>query len=221
LKRLITLLFLAMALAAPLAHASSVTSADQAAGVMAQAPNLPRAADFTGASILDTRLSDATYALTKLIGAPKTLDVACWSQADWAEIATDDDPVYSTTALYSPRLPHWVHLSPAICRAMETLLRNRPVYPNIYTADAVTTLTHEMVHALGVQKEAPTECFAMQLTPFMARELHVPEHYAIRLGQLSLENYRQRPANYRDESRCREDGIWDLFKNEPSPPWHT
>ena len=117
-------------------------------------------------------------------------------------------------------MPHWVHLSPPTCPAMETLLRNRPEYPNVYTAEAVTTLTHELVHALGVRREAPTECTAMQLTPLMALELGVPRHYALRLGQLSLENYRYRPAGYRDLSRCREDGAWDLFRHENCPPWH-
>ena len=109
---------------------------------------------------------------------------------------------------------------PQSAEEVQTLLRNRPLYPNVYTADAVATLTHEMMHALGIRREAAAECFGMQLTPLMARELGVPKHYAIRLGQLSLENYSYRPANYRDLSRCHEDGAWDLFPHENSPPWH-
>ena len=103
---------------------------------------------------------------------------------------------------------------------METLLHHRPEYPNAITADAVETLTHETMHALGIGKEAEAECLGMQLSTFMATALGVPDHYAMRLGQLSLQNYRERPPGYIDTSRCHEDGAWDLFPGRPSPPWH-
>jgi hypothetical protein len=40
-----------------------------------------------------------------------------------------------------------------------------------WTLDAVT---HEMIHAIGIENEAMTECFAMQISPLMAYELGVP-----------------------------------------------
>ena len=160
----------------------------------------------------DTRLSAAVYALTKYIGAPKTVAVACWSDAIRAGIAGGTDTVDQTLAFWSPDMPHWINLSPTTCRAIETLLRNRPHYANIYTADAVQTLTHEMMHAIGISNEAQAECFGMQLSAYLARQLGVPPRYALSLSRLNLSNYRHRPPNYIDTLRCREDGAWDLVK---------
>ena len=47
------------------------------------------------------------------------------------------------------------------------------------------------------------------------------EHYALRLAHLNLENYEDLPAEYIDRKRCRENGVWDLREDEPSPPWHA
>jgi hypothetical protein len=79
------------------------------------APSLPKAADFTGSSIRDTRLSAAAYALTKLIGEPHSIDVACWSGRDWPGVSGDSaDSAYATLAFWSPDMPHWVELSPTV-----------------------------------------------------------------------------------------------------------
>ena len=183
------------------------------------APYLPRAARFTGASILQTRLSEAAYALSAYIGSPKTVDVACWSRQDWPRVADDDD-IYSTFGFWLGDMPHWLHLSPETCRGIETLIHNRPTYPNAFTADAVQTLSHEMMHALGVDSEAEAECLGMQVSFVLAKELGVPKHYALRLAHLNLENYEELPPEYIDKKRCRENGVWDIREDENSPPWH-
>jgi len=54
---------------------------------------------------------------------------------------------YTLLGFYMPGMPHWLELSPTICHTMETLLCKRPVYANRYTANAVDTPTHEMIHA--------------------------------------------------------------------------
>jgi branched-chain amino acid transport system substrate-binding protein len=184
------------------------------------APSLPRADRFTGESVRHTGLSDAAYALSKLIGKPKTVNVACWSNRDWPTVAQEDDDVYATYGIWIWDMPHWLHLSPDTCRAFETLLHHRPAYPNVYTADAVDTLTHELMHALGVDGEAQAECYALQLSVDLARQLGVPGHYAMRLAHLNLENYADLAPEYIDRTRCREDGVWDLARGKPSPPWH-
>jgi hypothetical protein len=186
------------------------------------APYLPSAAHYRGAkSIKQTRLSKAAYVLSKYIGSPKTVAVACWDTNDWTNITHDNpESAYSVLGFWQPSMPRWLQLSPGICRTMETLLYHRPAYPNRYTANAVDTLTHEMIHALGVRSEAATECFAMQLNWITADVLGVPIRYSTRLSHLSLGNYRYHPASYVDPLRCREDGVWDIWKNTPSLPWH-
>jgi hypothetical protein len=186
------------------------------------APYLQSSNHFAGSSVRNSRLSDAAYSLSKILGVPKTIAVACWSANDWPNVSGDSgDTIYSTLAFWSPLMPHWVHLSPAVCRAMETLLYHRPQYANRITANAVQTLTHEMMHALGIRNEAMAECFGMQLSIILAVKLGVPYQYANSLSHYNLTNYRNRPPNYINTSNCREDGTWDIFKGHDSPPWHT
>jgi hypothetical protein len=90
-------------------------------------------------------------------------------------------------------MPRWINLSPGICRSIETLLYHRPRYPGPITADGMDTLTHEMIHALGVVDEARTECFAMQLSYFTDTSLGSPAWYGARLAHLSLGNYPEHP----------------------------
>lgn len=185
------------------------------------APYLPSATHYLGKSVKQTRLSKAAYALSKWVGSPKSIAVACWSQVDWTNISGDNpESVYSLLGFYLPAMPHWLQLSPGICRAMETLIYHRPLYPNQITANAVDTLTHEMIHALGVHDEAVTECLAMQLNWITADALGVPTHYSTRLSHLSLGNYFSHPPRYINTTRCREDGAWDIWRGEPSLPWH-
>jgi hypothetical protein len=133
-----------------------------------------------------TRLSNAAYQLSKMLGIPKSIAVACWSEADWQHISgVNPDSVYTLLGFYTSRMPHWLELSPGICRSLETLLYHRPQYPNRITANAVDTLTHEMLHALGSRDEARTECFAMQLSWVTANSLGVSLHYSMRLSHLT------------------------------------
>jgi hypothetical protein len=172
--------------------------------------------------VKQTRLSAASYAITKLAGRPKALAVICWNAIDWPEISGDPgDSYYALLGFYDPAMPHIVNLSPTICRGIETLLYHRPAYPNRILANAVDTVTHEMIHAIGITNEAMTECFAMQVSETMALELGVPAGYAAQLAHLTLANYPLHPARYIDTYRCREGGAWDLQPSRPSPPWHT
>jgi hypothetical protein len=108
------------------------------------------------------------------------------------------------------------------------LIHHRPLYPNRFTADAVETLTHEMMHAVGytrarygAQAEPLAECFGMQLSILLALDLGVPYRYADGLARYNLVNYVTRPPSYRNPSKCRENGAWDILPNRNSPPWHT
>ncbi len=186
------------------------------------APHLRSLAHFTGlVSIKQNRLTQAAYALSKALGHPKSIDVACWDSLDWENISGDNpESTYSTLGLWTDLLPHWVNLSPSICHTFETLIYHRPEYANVFTANALDTLTHEMIHALGIHNEAMTECFAMQLSFATGWKMGLPLQYAENLDRLSLHNYLRHPANYVDTLRCREDGAWDLDKGEPSLPWH-
>jgi hypothetical protein len=186
------------------------------------APMLPLADRYGGHSIKHRRLTRAAYSLTKIVRVPKSIAVGCWSQEDWPSVSGDSgDGIYTTRGFYWARMPHWVQLAPAVCRAFDTLLYHRPRYPNRITANAVGTLTHEMVHALGIENEAKAECFGMQLSLVLALRLRIPRGYAESLARLNLKDYRLHPPRYQDPGRCHEDGAWDLFPSRNSPPWHN
>ena len=189
---------------------------------LSYAPHLPSSAHFTGHSVKQTRLSKAAYALSKFVGSPKTVAVACWGTADWENISGDNpESGYTILGFWASAMPHWLQLSPGICHTMETLLYKRPEFPNRYTANAVDTLTHEMIHALGVRNEAETECFAMQLSWVTAESLGVPAKYSYSLSRLTLANYGFHPPQYINRSACRDRGAWDLYRDQPSLPWHN
>ncbi|HEX4679200.1 MAG TPA: hypothetical protein VH210_08390, partial [Gaiellaceae bacterium] len=97
---------------------------------------------------------------------------------------------------------------------------HRPQFANVYTANALDTLTHEMIHALGVRVEAQTECYAMQLSFVTGISMGLPALYAENLDRLSLRNYFTHPPSYVDTGRCREGGQWDLTPTRDGLPWH-
>jgi hypothetical protein len=185
------------------------------------APFLKSSNHYRGQSVKQARLGKAAYQLSKFVRSPKTVAVACWSVRDSANIAHENpESVYTLLGFWQPAMPRWIQLSPRICRSIETLLYHRPAYPNAITADGIDTLTHEMLHALGVSNEAMTECYAMQLDEITANSLGVPYWYAARLSHLALGNYRTHPPRYINYSRCRENGAWDIWPRENSLPWH-
>ncbi len=186
------------------------------------APFLPSSGHYSGASVKQTRLSRAAYGLSKALGHPKAIAVACWGESDWANISGQNpESAYTILGFHLfGSMPHWVDLSPGICHTFETLLYHRPKFANVVTANALDTLTHEMIHALGIRNEAQTECFAMQLSFVTGVKLGLPLAYAENLDRLSLQNYSSHPPAYVDRERCREGGAWDLTPHTLSLPWH-
>jgi hypothetical protein len=194
----------------------------KAAHDVTYAPLLPSSDHYSGGSVKQSRLSQAAYGLSKALGHPKAIAVACWGGADWANISGQNpESEYTILGFHLfGSMPHWVDLSPGICHTFETLLYHRPKFANVVTANALDTLTHEMLHALGVRNEAQTECFAMQLSFVTGVKLGLPLAYAENLDRLSLRNYFSHPPAYVDRERCREGGAWDLTPHTLSLPWH-
>ena len=110
--------------------------------------------------------------------------------------------------------------TPSTRRGLQTLLTHKPRFANVITADALDTLTHEMLHAIGWGNEALVECLAMQTSVVMAYTLGLGFSYGQALARQSLKNYPFHPPSYVNKSRCREGGAWDVLPDSPSPPWH-
>lgn len=185
----------------------------------AAAPNLPTVQRWRGASAKQGRLSAAVYQYSKWLGYPRRVAVACWSDRDWPTVSESAEH-HTLLGFWAPLQPRWLHLAPQTCRAMETLLTSRPQYPNVITANALDTVAHEMIHAMGIQSEPLTECFAMQTADVLGWYLGIRGQYLKGLSRLFFAAYKFLPARYRDPVRCREGGAWDLEPKSPSSPWH-
>lgn len=182
------------------------------------APRLPSRIRYVGNSINHVRLGEKLYRTMKTLAAmkkirvPRVVLVACWSKFDWPSVVESADPKANPASLagfWKPRQPRWVHVAPKQCADVQALMLTRR--SNGQRAYALTTVLHERVHAEGVDDEAATECYAVQLVYVFARELNFVPQKALRLEQLAVRKSRAGPRRYWDAKRCRDGEQWDIF----------
>ncbi len=150
----------------------------------------------------------------KTLGAPRVVSVACWSKQDWPSVLESagglDEPGAVTAAFWHGRQPRWLHISPKQCNDVQALMDTRAV--NGRRAYAVATVLHERLHAQGVENEAMTNCFAVQLVYVFARELNFVHSKALSLQRLAVRRTRATaPGGYWNAGSCRDGGRWDLL----------
>jgi hypothetical protein len=184
------------------------------------AATLPRRVYFAGPiSIKHVRLGEKLYDTMQrlqtegVIRVPRVVAVACWSAGDWPSVAESigyDGNPNLLSGFWLRRQPRWVHIAPKECADVQALMTDRQ--PNGQRAYALSTILHERVHAEGVDIEAETNCYAVQLIYDFARELHFPVAKALRLEALGVRKTRQvAPRGYWNPIKCRDGGDWDLY----------
>lgn len=133
----------------------------------------------------------------------------------------DDDVV--TVGYVDSDSPRQLNLAPEICTALDILRykKLRPP-PTLSLASAVVTFTHELLHTVGYDNEARTECVAMQLSARTARLLGTGAAYARALARTFWArgyNLDYEPEEYYSRE-CKNGGKLDLFPSSdvwPSP----
>jgi len=109
-------------------------------------------------------------------------------------------------------------LSPQTCKALRHLERvdftcldrGECGFDEFDAGWAAHTLAHEAFHLRGYQREAVTECYALQHTAFVAERLGVPTGYAQKLQKwLFVKGYPNEPDEYHS-SECYDGGPLDL-----------
>ena len=187
------------------------------------APGLPSRSTFNDSrSIKHSRLSDSIYSVTKVVGVPRQLAVACWSSDDWDNVlsSTEGLALYNrfdsvTLGFWLSRQPRWLHMSPVVCRDVQRLLSIRTI--NGRRAAMLSGVVHEMTHALGIRTEALANCYAVQLVAWYAKELGFSTRAALRIQRAAVNYVRAHaPRNYWNASRCRDGGAWDLIDDVPN-----
>ena len=208
----------------PVEEPPVVPPVDPHAGVstktVAAAATLPSSVLFTGSrSIKHTTLTRLVYKTMKRFGLPRSLAFACWNRLDWVSVlaAEGAEPTSGGSSIHGfwqSAQPRWLHLAPGVCADVQGLLSTKK--PNARRAGALTTVIHETLHAYGVQNEAQTNCWAVQLVPYFGVNLGMTRARSDYLGTLARNYVRARsPANYWHAGHCRDGGAWDLF------PWRN
>ena len=183
------------------------------------ARSLPPVTHWRGQSSEHALLSEAVFEYSKWLGFPRRVGVACWSEGDWRSVAGSGEH-HILLGFWTPAQPRRLHLSPRVCRSLQALMSSRPRYADATSANALDTVAHEMLHAMGYRNEAQTECYAMQTADVVGHHLGVPRAYLKGLSRLFLVANSRRSSEYQDPIRCSEGGVWDLDPAHASAPWH-
>jgi hypothetical protein len=102
-----------------------------------------------------------------------------------------------------------LHLSPETCTDVQALITTKQ--PNGRRAAALSTVIHESIHAHGVNNEAQTNCYAVQLVPLFGSRLGMGGARSTYLGTLARRYVRgHAPSDYWNAGNCRDGGAWDL-----------
>lgn len=177
---------------------------------------LPTLPGPTSASRVDSRYSRAATAI-----ADTTAVAKCWSASDWNSLHESrvefegGDGLSFVLGFFKPGT-NILNLAPEVCARLDLLSyrKKRPTTLNSKRAlaNAVTTLAHEAVHLLGVEDEAVTECYAMQLTEVVAHRLGVARTYGYSLGRIVwLHDWPAQRGTEYWTADCYNGGPLDLF----------
>jgi hypothetical protein len=189
---------------------------DRASDVTAgTAARLPTRARFTGCcSVKHGPLTAALARAFRLVRPPRTLAVACWTDADFVSVLAHAGIARQTartriTGIWLSDHPRWLQLSSRACRSVELLRTGHT--PSGYDAFGLAIALHEAAHAYGVMREAQATCYAVQLVPAAARALGIRPRRAVYLGSLAVRYARtSSPSGYWNATSCRDGGAWDL-----------
>jgi hypothetical protein len=208
-----SIVVLLVSLTAGLVAASYAFGANGGSRTYLAAANIPSSDYYDGLhSVKLVPLTAALYTTMKeTTGAPRLLAVACWSKADWPAVAgASEDGRSVLEGFWESSQPRWLHLSPHVCERIQRVINGEPLTGA--RAYGLVTAIHETLHAYGVKNEAQANCYAVQITPRLARKLGVVLSRIGDLGRLAR-NFTRRtaPAGYWNAFNCRDGGSWDLY----------
>jgi hypothetical protein len=150
--------------------------------------------------------------------AHKHVDAHCWSFDDWSSLDDEVAALYHHGAEFRASGfanigADSIELDPYTCTTLAILqvraLDNDYRRYALGFAEAVDTLAHEATHARGIDNEARTECYAIQLVPETARMLGLPARIGRLFANAMWRNYRNEPKGYATK-RCHDGGPLDL-----------
>jgi len=180
------------------------------------APTTTALPTFRGPSTRSRR--DALYSKIATEIARKRANVYCWSAADWNRLHVrrreERGEGLAWVLGYVPYGSTAIHLAPEVCNRLDLIAykKKRPQGTSrVDFAEAVDTLAHEAIHALGVTDEAITECYSLQLMDWTAMKLGTNYSYAREMSRSAWRViYPLIPDEYWSPD-CYSGGPLDLF----------
>jgi hypothetical protein len=139
---------------------------------------------------------ELSAAATRVTG--QTMDVRCWSDADWFEVRTELralDVRHRDLSAYSNVAGVWrrtISLASSTCKELGSLAEVDASASSDAQVEALVILGHEAAHAAGTGDELAAECHALQYVRGMALELRASSALANTLAGRSWELYRAR-----------------------------
>jgi hypothetical protein len=157
--------------------------------------------------------------------AHKRIDAHCWSFSDWASLNDEVNALYhhgtERAAGFANIGADSIELDPWTCTTLALLqvhaLDNDYRTYALAFAETVDTLAHESTHARGIDDEAVTECYAIQLVPQTAELLGLSAKIGRVFASAMWRNYPHEPKGYATK-RCRDGGPLDLHPGSPVWP---
>lgn len=156
--------------------------------------SLPTVARPTSYSRVDPNYSSIASQIADI-----SVDVQCWSRADWNKLHEEwrayegdrgggREGLSNTLGYVRPGAPQFINLAPDVCSRLDLLLYKgkRPKAPvtQFEVARAVVTLTHEAIHSYGIEDESLAQCFGMQFVAPVATSLGTNARYARQLAAI-------------------------------------
>lgn len=153
--------------------------------------------------------------------AGRDVTVRCWESADnWDAVTRSfarTEPTLTNLSGFAVQSQSRVELSPKTCRELASIRAGHVTL----AADALEVLAHEAVHLKGpdgIDDEAQTDCYAVQLLPEVAAPFGVSRSAARRIGLMHLRVIQPlMPAQYRSPE-CRNGGRFDLRRADARFP---
>jgi hypothetical protein len=167
---------------------AQVLGASDASGRASYVACLPVAERPMAGARIDLRYSEA---VSRATGTDAI--VACWDNRAWARIGRISKLTFGHSTAHTGGFvwdgQQLANLPGRVCRFLDAVAYRHARRVDRSIAWAFKNLTHEAIHVAGVDDEAATECYAIQLMAQTIDELGLGRTYGERVAQLSWSRY--------------------------------
>jgi hypothetical protein len=176
---------------------------------------LPTRGGTTGVSRVEPLYSQIASRI-----AGHSVEVRCWSEADWLELSeevgesTDGELLLGPWSGFASADKERANLAPTICASLAQWAYERH-WPEsragaYYFAWSLKALAHEAQHLRGIESEANAECYALQTMRDVAKGIGIGDEPAQSLAEYAWgQVYPRAREEYRSDE-CRDGGELDL-----------